>query len=203
MEPGPEIKIEGKRPEWLKDDEYIGIVWFGGSRWENLNTAVRNVEGWSGSITAIMLPADHPYYLATSRGYTYWPGGDSAPDDWDGGPCLLRNGEAAYSRPSSWAHPWHGGSGTGEFDVIGYRKRVEPQAIPAKDDSDYVQVKRMTEAEFADMLHSEDVQRWARETGIIRKETPLERFEREHGDLDNNQRDIVAAYIAWKEKRDA
>lgn len=202
MEPGPEIKIEGKRPEWLKDDEYIGIVWFGGSRWENLNTAVRNVEGWSGSITAIMLPADHPYYLATSRGYTYWPSGDSAPDDWDGGPCLLRDGEVVPS-VEDWRVPSFDEEEPQLEDIIGYRKRAEPQAIPAKDDSDYVQVKRMTEAEFADMRHSEGVQRWARETGIIRKETPLERFEREHGDLDNNQRDIVAAYIAWKEKQDA
>lgn len=198
MKLGPEIKIEGKRPEWLKDDEYIGIVWYDGARWENLNTAVRNVAGWSGSITAIMLPADHPYYMATEKGFEYWPGGPYAPSDWDRGEVLVRYGDIKPAQHSSnWRHHGH------DNEIIGYRKRVEPQAIPTKDDSDYVQVKRMTEAEFADMRHSEGVQRWARETGIIRKETPLERFEREHGGLDNNQRDIVAAYIAWKEKQDA
>lgn len=62
MHIGPEIKIEGKRPEWLKDDEKIGIVWRHGVRQDNLDTVVRHVCGWEASVEAIMLPVDHWYY---------------------------------------------------------------------------------------------------------------------------------------------
>lgn len=62
MQLGPEIKIDGKRPEWLKGDEKIGIVWWNRERWDNLDTPVDCVHGWDDSIKAIMLPGDHWYY---------------------------------------------------------------------------------------------------------------------------------------------
>jgi hypothetical protein len=59
---GPPIAVNGKRPEWLGDDErclpcWDAKAWYpmrGGAR-------VRSVSGWA-SVSAIRLRADHPYY---------------------------------------------------------------------------------------------------------------------------------------------
>lgn len=182
---GPEIKIDGKRPDWLADDEKIGIVWDDGYRWDNLNMQVDCVSGWEHSISAIMLRADHPYYVATSKGFTYWPGGDSAPDADD---VLFRDGTTSQNSGWTWTHSDH------HRDIIGYSKRAEP----TEDSGDYVRVKRMTLDEWTALWEQSGCEELGRTLGIIYDETTIEQFERDHGRLDNSQRDIVNAFIEWK-----
>ena len=187
---GPEIKIDGKRPDWLADDEKISIVWWDGARWDNLNTRVDCVSGWEHSVTAIMLRADHPYYFATSKGFTYWPGGDSAPDADE---VMFRSREVVSNTSHNswfWRHNGH------SRDIIGYRKRAEP----VQNDDDYVRVKRIPAGDVDGIIRRADydIESVLRELGIIRDETTIEQFERDHGGLDNNQRDIVNAFIEWQ-----
>ena len=58
---GPEIKVDRKRPEWLAEDRFQWQATYnvGGNDWH----APRTMPPlhWPG-ITAIRLPADHPYY---------------------------------------------------------------------------------------------------------------------------------------------
>lgn len=67
--------------------------------------------------------------LAVERGFTYWPGGDAAPADWDGGEVLLRKGEKC--NPAYWAWskfiPTH--------DIIGYRKKSTTHSISPQHNS--------------------------------------------------------------------
>lgn len=188
MQLGPEIKIKGKRPEWLKDDEKIGIVWTHGTRWDNLYTPVKCVFGWEDSVEAIMLPADHPYYLATSKGFTYWPGGESAPDDWDGGDVLFRSG-LRMSSPSSWSHPWSGENGTGvtNYDVIGYRRRDMADAV-------YINPITRTEA-YEDGLDIPTLEK----LGLLKEETLLEKFARENPFFSRDEFRIIEEFIDWRE----
>lgn len=187
---------DGKPLPWLKADEQVKCYWgFSGPR-EGMVTWVHCIHGWKEGFQ-IKLPADHAYYLATSRGFTYWPGGESAPDDWDGGECLARCGDMI--QPVHWCHPWNatdpgaGVSGPVEaYDVIGYRKRAEAEEY----NDDYVRVKRMTLAEYQRDDHGSCA--WARRVGIIRDETPLEQFEREFGALNHESRHAVKAFIAWQ-----
>ena len=179
----PEIKIDGKRPDWLKGDEKIGIVW-AHMRWDNLNTPADCVRGWEDSVAAIMLRADHPYYAATSNGFTYWPGGENAPDDWDGGEVLLRDHDGLC--PPAGIVTWERLEYSS--DIIGYRKRAEP----VQNDDDYVRVKRMTRDEYDGSIS------WARRVGIIREETAIEQFERGFGALNHESRHAVNAFIEWQ-----
>lgn len=62
-------------------------------------------------------------HLATSRGFTYWPGGESAPADWDGGEVLFNDGveQSFVARWLHWQTPY-------ARNIIGYRKRTEQPA---------------------------------------------------------------------------
>jgi hypothetical protein len=196
MQLGPEIKIDGKRPEWLKDNEKIGIVWKDGTRWDHLNTPVDWVSGWKYGIEAIMLPTDHPYYLATSKGFTYWPGGESAPDDWDGGEVLFRGGGEVLFRygacvisPTSWSHPWNGENGTGvtDYDIIGYRRKTK---------SDAVSTNLITRAEaYEDGLDIPTLEK----LGLLAEETLLEKFARENPFFTETEFKVVQEFIDWQE----
>lgn len=171
---------DGKPLPWLKADEGVLCKWGTIEGWCG-PYSVSIVSGW-GEGFQIKLPADHPYYLATSHGFTYWPGGDRAPDDWDCGEVILDDEtieELDY--PDL-------GRGHHIIPIIGYRKRAEP----AEDSGDYVRVKRMTLAEYDGSVA------WARRVGIIREETPLEQFEREFGALNHESRHAVKAFIAWQ-----
>jgi len=61
---GPEIVVDGKRPEWLKDDDRFCYFHNEANYWVNDTKA----EDWEEPIggfrwvTAIRLPADHPHY---------------------------------------------------------------------------------------------------------------------------------------------
>lgn len=127
---GAPIEVNGVRPGWLRGDERhmfrdAAGEWYG----EYVDWIIReHDEGdrWADDVMAIRLPANHPYYLATSRGFTYWPGGESAPADWDGGDTLMRDGEILNTTLEAepfWRH------GLGDGDIIGYRKRTEQPAI--------------------------------------------------------------------------
>lgn len=70
---GPEIAVEGKRPEWLVDGVYRvnhGLVTFDGEQ--------SNSREWR-HVTAIRLPADHPHYAA-SQPRTAPSGGEVGPE---------------------------------------------------------------------------------------------------------------------------
>lgn len=185
---GDPIPVNGARPDWLGDEPFeffqgAGFGWINGH--PHLSWEV---------IEQVRLPATHPYYLATAKGYKYWPGGDEAPGDWDGGEVLARNGTVNYfGHNPIWADI--NGPGT----IIGYHPRAEPEPAPQSTDPDYVQVKRMTRDEAdAAQYHLPTMER----LGVILPETLAEQFERSHGGLDNNQRDIVEAFIAWQEGRE-
>src|SRR3546814_11536349 len=81
------------RPSWLLDTETVVDI--------KTNYGWRCSDGGAGAppyqwswkvIKAIRLPADHAYSLATDTGFTYWPGGESAPEDYDGGEIIYRSG---------------------------------------------------------------------------------------------------------------
>lgn len=67
VEWGPEIAVNGVRPEWLKDD--VRCIIRDGDEWlgENWDARARN---WNFhvDVTAIRLPADHPYYKQSVSG---------------------------------------------------------------------------------------------------------------------------------------
>lgn len=68
IEWGPEIKVDGKRPEWLENGQRVGVgteysiprgIWYG---------AINSSTNWYGyefskEWVSIVLPADHPYYV--------------------------------------------------------------------------------------------------------------------------------------------
>lgn len=189
MQLGPEIKIDGKRPEWLKDDENIGIVWRYGGRWDNLDTEVRHVSGWKNSIEAIMLPADHPYYLATKKGFTYWLGGESAPDDWDcdmhgHGDVLTRCGDVILVGDGyKWDH-YRGGLSS---DIIGYRRKTNADAV-------YINLITYTEA-YDDGLDIPTLEK----LGLLADETLLEKFARENPYYSPDELSAIEEFINWQE----
>lgn len=140
---GPEIEVNGVRPTWLRP--VFRTQWYGPGmtdQWWNRNasggTTLRTLQ-WGPDITAIRLPADHFAYVAIERGFEPWGGGDSAPEDWDGGD-VLRVGNAKFSgerlaQPyytSPWEsnQRWHTYQGTEHgknlCDIIGYRKKAAP-----------------------------------------------------------------------------
>lgn len=114
---GAPIKVDGKRPVWLKDDDKCEPTWLEDGHYGNLVEA-EYVAGWE-NVTSIRLPADHWAYTAINAGFEPWAGGDAAPDDWDGNKVLLRK-EEEYTNPDSWVWDFYK-----ETDIIGYKKRTE------------------------------------------------------------------------------
>lgn len=112
-----EIDVAGKRPEWLDGDFQVRMPdYFNPENSSGVWGLMKHSE-WS-VIPAIRLPADHPYYLATSRGVTYWPGGEGAPEDWDGGDTIYRDG-GRCDKVSWWHH------NNAPTDIIGYKRRPD------------------------------------------------------------------------------
>ena len=78
----------------------------------------------------IRLPASHPYYTVQrynakhGTSFVYWPGGDAAPADWDGGPCLLNDGMPPALTVDDWGNPCIHGD---DFRIVGYTRRAEPE----------------------------------------------------------------------------
>ncbi len=154
---GEAIQVDGVRPEWLRDDE---LVWFrchdgyedcDGNTIGHLNGRGSSTDWFTPDagddmIVSIRLPADHPYYLATSKGFTYWPGGDSAPDDWDGGDSAPDDWDGGDSAPDDWdggdvlyrkghtnspvPQNWSWQRAFPEYDIIGYKRTAAPDVSP-------------------------------------------------------------------------
>lgn len=64
MEFGPEIKIDGERPEWLEDGVACMVMWCDDRSGGPYDSEF--IFGWERSIRAICIPADHPHYNSHS-----------------------------------------------------------------------------------------------------------------------------------------
>lgn len=130
---GPEIDVNGARPEWLGENQEIHFHWVDGSHGDWIARDFNGRE-WR-ECRALQLPASHPYYLATSKGFTYWPGGNDAPCDWDGDPVLYKcgavqgEGDAARWSAVSWE------AFDQDSQIIGYNRKSTP-VIPTPSGAD-------------------------------------------------------------------
>jgi len=149
---GDPIAVDGKRPEWLKDGERIrrrdrDAVDDRNDGWGRVGSE-HEVEAkaldWRNWVTHIRLPASHPYYLATSRGCAYWPGGKTPPADWDGEGYLKRGGAWCSYKPIRWE--WIDTDATRHHDVIGYRRKSEGENITDDDTASFS--KSLSEGEY-------------------------------------------------------
>lgn len=120
---GALIACGGVRPTWLADDEQCALRHY--VPHHGLSSGVRGLSplppsaiSWN-DLRSFSLRADHPYYVATAQGFTYWPGGPNAPEDWDGGTVLLGD-RSQYTPPIGW---WHQ-SPQIDRNVIGYRRKT-------------------------------------------------------------------------------
>lgn len=62
---GPEIPVNGKRPEWLADSDKLEFYDFAQARWNGvpgIDAAFMDQSDWWRFASVIRLPADHPYY---------------------------------------------------------------------------------------------------------------------------------------------
>lgn len=137
IEWGPEIAVDGKRPEWLGDgDEVIRVT--NEARTEDHTSIVAESATYWPNVGHIRLPASHPAYIAIAKGFTPWSGGDEAPGDWDEGDVLRYGGGVYYPEP--WVDSYecnqrwfHVDYKEGKWaDIIGYRRKPEaisPQPI--------------------------------------------------------------------------
>jgi hypothetical protein len=120
---GAEIPVNGVCPTWLRTSDTVDLKTSEGWRYSKSGVAGDpRTYSWTQAdgtpcILSIRLRPDHSYYTATTEGFTYWPGGNEAPEDWDGGEVLLRDGclRSPHLRSSS--------------SIIGYRKRAETTSI--------------------------------------------------------------------------
>ena len=124
--------------------------------------------------------------IAIKAGFEPWGGGDSAPEDWDGGEVLFRNN--LTGRP---VRPWNGRGFS--HDIIGYRKRTKPQP-----DADTVTIQRMSQEEWAELVRSQPdggAFSAVKALGIIKPEpTKAERIAADTGiDLATVERVLAAA----------
>lgn len=111
----------GQRPNWLKDEDVVLS-----RHWRRLGPDYTQEPAkkllWEvPALLAIEIEDTHPYAVATSKGFTYWPGGESAPEDWDSsGPILFRNGDITTTHGNwTWLHDGRG------YDIIGYPRKAE------------------------------------------------------------------------------
>lgn len=63
--------------------------------------------------------------LAAAKGFIYWPGGEQAPADWDGGVYLCRDGQTYWMNGYDWGHGTNCWNPTASWDRIGYRAKSE------------------------------------------------------------------------------
>lgn len=195
---GAPIPVDGARPDWLHDDEICRPTWGDSVEYQTYGAPVNCVSSWP-NVTQIRLPADHPYYAVAKHNaengtnFTYWPGGDEAPGDYDGSVMFRDGASDGYPDEDMWR--WdHSGRGD---DIIGYTRKSEP----IEDDSDYVRVKRMTVDEWLRLWDQSGREELGRHLGIIKEETQLEKYEREHG-LSDSERGVIEAFIEWSANND-
>lgn len=193
---GAGIAVDGKRPEWLRDDDVIAVINEHGTYWSDGVYKARDCCNWPPQ-THIRLPANHPYYLATSRGFTYWPGGESAPDDWDGANILRRDGKE-QNGVARWS--WNGPHKP-LADVIGYRKRTEqpaPAIAPALVERMLALVKTITSSKSPRSVFADA---WFEEAEQIAKSMdgdPVAMFQTENPEWPHlDRKRLIEAALRW------
>lgn len=143
---GEPIEVNGVRPEWLQATDVCDLrTGMGGWCYPSSNISDgSDPEGWAwkhddGSvcITHIRLPSSHPYYTVArynaehGANFTYWPGGESAPDDWDGGNVLRGDGKLLYARHiGNW-----GLFNAPSCHIIGYNAHLKVRSMAIPDES--------------------------------------------------------------------
>lgn len=144
MEWGEKIVVDGKRPDWLRD----GDMFYAFTGQTEMKVPSGHTIRWT-DVLSIVLPVDHPYYVATNAGFIYWPGGTMAPHDWDGWIVLLRNGRRMQPHPGmlNWSHDQYG-NGIMDSDIVGYQKKVETIGINYLERARDAVEKRFTENPF-------------------------------------------------------
>ena len=189
IEWGPEIKVNGERPAWLGDGDLCTIGMSDAPSGEPYPA-----DHWAWSvITAIRLPSSHWAYIAINAGFEPWGGGDSAPEDWDGGEVLKRAGYVCLTKDPKgpdWQRGYAGNlDDMADLDIIGYRKKSEPQA------GDTVTIQRLPEAEWDAMYRDYGTIEVLRSLGLIKPElTKAERIAAGTGiDLVTVERVLAAA----------
>lgn len=202
MEWGEAIEVNGVRPDWLRGPEKL--VWLKTFDWLEDTKQLCDVpaEDWAWShsdgrpnIVAIKLPDDHPYYTVQAHNakhgtnFAYWPGGDNAPEDWDGGEILSRAGSKSLGGDWIWSR--YGGP-CNPGHIIGYTRKAADKPV-----GDHVSVKCVTEWEARKMLaeNDYDIIKVLDSLGIIRC-TREERFTQETGIIVTPD---VRAALEWKE----
>lgn len=194
---GPEIAVNGVKPEFIADDDVCAVfscdmIWCG---LENVLPARAYI--WDQKITAIRLPADHWAYPVIEKGFWPWAGGDRAPEDWDGGEVLLRDKRVIrVSFHDMQLDGWRHIPADQYSDIIGYRRR--PDAPVQASEPDTVTLKRMTRDEWTGLIIRHGDVGIAQHLGLIRDETPLERFARETStEITDNNRAVIEAALKW------
>lgn len=169
MEFGPEIAIEGKRPDWVKDNTICAVCNDG--QWFGLGVQIEAREwcAWESpcAYTAIRLPADHPHYVQALAEH-------ALEAQYKGEPLPGAEAIAAMQEPRGQS-----------FGTV---------AELMDDLNDAVRLNRVSRQEAED--HNWDIATLI-DFGLLADATDIERFEQHHGGLDNNQRDIAEAAIKW------
>ena len=185
MEFGPEIAADngGTKLPWLDDEDEVMCYW--SPETHSGPYLVHYVKGWNADFR-IRLPADHPYYLATSKGFQYWPGGDVAPGDWDGGAVLLRHGVEGMG--INWSRDQYG-RGEEQTDIIGYRRAEQAEELAQRYYNNDLPLQDQLFAEFQKL-------------GLIKPApTPLEAFEQGRGPLPIAERALLVEFEKWSAGR--
>lgn len=121
------------RPTWIADDDKIKVM-----RGKLiLIVDIPRMIGWGNPDHSYYIPANHWAVAPLRAGYEPWPGGERAPADWDGGEVLLRIGTIVPQGRYlfRWDHEQNAG------DIIGYRKRAAPIAVPVEQPINMVRLK--------------------------------------------------------------
>ena len=148
---GPEIVVDGVKPGWYRGEQ---IQWSHISNpvsfwlFEDGECAVTAGEWgaveWA-EVSRIRLPASHAYYITAAYNakhgtqFKYWPGGDEAPGDWDGGEVLSR--ERGVHTPTMLNNDrWHWRTDhpffsecTFKCDIIGYTPKPCATSVHSAD----------------------------------------------------------------------
>ena len=127
---GEAILTGGVKPLWLRSNDVLQWrteygsylpIWYGqqiGVEYDSWNAW--DSEDWE-VIYQIRLPANHPYYLATSKRYTYWAGDVNPPENVS--EDLMRYGKPFIIDNDSGFLRWHHINSGG--DVIGYKVKED------------------------------------------------------------------------------